>query len=193
MLDLKEVATVLFLNQARQAGMLRVGRLTRAAAAAQQQQSWCLHGAMQHRMFELARNARQGEWQYSTHVMRSQGIAHVVLCQRLQHWEHRFVLQLVGKTMRALMKDERGPRLMFRSSLEVQCHALAMPHGDWSAALGAVHVQEVLPENTDAALCALREVAARTLCVSGSDGLPRVRDACVTVVPSPEFELDLQP
>ncbi len=113
-----------------------------------------------------------------------------MLCQRLGTWEHRFVLQLLGPSVREFVRQgcETAAHLVLQNNLSQELSRATAP----AAWTGGVRPQDIraVPSRPEAALSALLEVAS--LCLGPSlEGLPSstmVEDVCVSLVMAPEYE-----
>jgi hypothetical protein len=142
MMSLKDAATGLFIRVAIGAGMLCTGKLQGRAVGtpeANGARSWLLQGQLHFQMFELHRNAVP--MQHASGVACTGGIKHLVLCQRLGRWEHRFVIQLLGSTMREFIAEgrETAAHLVLQNNLSEELTRVWAP-ADWA---GAIRRQDI--------------------------------------------------
>lgn len=193
MYSLKDAAAGLFVSAAIGAGMLCTGKLLARAIevpdpAGVTRSSWQLFGRVHYRMFEPQRCGVP--MQHSSAVICARGIKHLVVCQRLGAWEHRFVIQLLGPTMREFIAQGRqlGVQLLLQDNLTLGFAPAGAP-ANWSAGIGLQDVGRV-PTRADEALLALLEVASLCLARQPEEltASPLVQDVCVSLVLAPEYE-----
>lgn len=193
MYSLKGVAAALYVNAAIGAGMLCTGQLQGrvvGAPSAEGARSWLLRGQILFRMFELHQAGVQ--MQHASGITCAGGIKHLVLRQRLGKWEHRFVIQLLGPTMREFIaqgaQSQRGVQLVLENNLLPGLACASAP----LECLRDLSSQDVVavPARPDAALAALLEVASHCLGLNpeGMSSSPPLEHVCVSLVLAPEYE-----
>lgn len=191
MYSLKDVAAALYVNAAIGAGMLCTGQLQGrvvGAPSAAGARSWLLKGQLHFRMFELHQAGVQ--MQHASGVTCAGGIKHLVLRQRLGQWEHRFVIQLLGPTMREFIAQDpqMGVQLVLENNL-LPGLACAKAPLECLRGLGSQDVVAV-PARPEAALAALLEVASHCLALNpeGMSSSSPLEHVCVSLVLAPEYE-----
>jgi hypothetical protein len=187
MFSVKDLVSGVYLRSARKAGMLSDGALKTMSLPARGTE-WLLCAGLAPALFEQVHAGAAVTC--SSRVVRVGGIAHLVLCQRCGEWEHRFVLQMLGATMRQFMRRMEGRclRTMFFCLETGRSDYRGMPAHVWQADASEQDVCE-FNDDLERPLAALMEVGSRCLGVSGADGFSMAKDAYVSLVMAPEYVL----
>ena len=206
MVKISELGSVLLLAQAEQHKRLSLGRLMTPhdvddAFRGRQPDAhippgWVVCGEVHPAFFALVN--RQEMQHLGRNYLRPGGTGYVVMAQQIGHWQHRFVLPLLGQEMRAYvaaMQDAEQHFSLANAGAE-QAWLVRMPDFLRAVTPADLPVREV-PADLPGQATEMCGFIASLLAPEalGDAALPAVRDVCVTIVQSAQLsgllELDL--
>ena len=196
--NISELGAMLLLAQAEQQKRLSLGRLMtppEVGAALRGRQpdprmpcGWVLCGNLHPACFARV-NTQEMQHLGQSHL-RPGGTCYIVLAQQIGHWQHRFVLPLLGQEMRAYvaaMQDAEQHFSLANAGAE-QAWLVRMPEFLRAVTPADLPVREVstdLPAQA-AEMCGfIADLLAPGALVDAA--LPPVRDVCVTIVQSAQL------
>lgn len=206
MVKISEMSAMLLLAQAERRKRLSLGRLMTPQEVdgafrgrqpdAQIPPGWVLSGTVHPSFFALI-NKHEIRYLGQSHVSPG-GTGYVVLAQQIVHWQHRFVLPLLGEEMRAYVAAMQDSEMHFSLSNAGAEQAWLVRMPDFLRALtpAGLPVREV-PVDLPAQAAEMCGFVAGLLAPGAlvDAALPAVRDVCVTIVQSSQLsgllELDL--
>lgn len=196
-----DLGTVLLLQQAMQGQYLSAGRLMSPAevvAATREKggvpdarmNDWCLSGSLHPGMFALAEKTGLDKyWAQSRHA--PSGCSYLLLMQRAGHWEHRFLLPLVGAQIRQCIRDlNTQPLLMSLADGNAGRALIYACGGQGRPMLPGDLVVTDLPKDLPGLSVEIQQMIASLLhpmTAAGPPGCEPARHACVTLVMSGEL------
>jgi hypothetical protein len=201
MKDIFDLGTVLLLKRAMQGQYLSAGQLMSPAeviTVSRESESpsdvmtndWCLSGRLHPKMFALAKTTGLGQyWAQSLHV--PGGYSYLVFMQRMDDWEHRFLVPLVGLEIRQFVSGKTHQALLMiladgntGRSLAYTCGGRGQP------ILPAGLLVTDLPKDLPGLSVEIQRVTALLLnpaAVAEPLGLAPARHACLTLILSGEL------
>jgi hypothetical protein len=157
---------------------------------------WVLCGTLHPAFFALVN--KQEMQHLGRNYFSPGGTGYVVLAQQIAHWQHRFVLPLLGEEMRAYVAAMQDSELHFSlaNADAEQAWLVRMPNFLRALTPADLLVREV-PADLPAQAAEMCGFVAGLLAPGAlvDAALPAVRDVCVTIVQSSQLsgllELDL--